>query len=331
MHYASSTSNQGQTTIRSLLIAFSFLAATANAQTYPSRPVHIIVPFPPGGTTDIVARLVAERFAATLGQPAVIENRAGAGGAVGAAEIARAAPDGYTLGLATVSTHGVNPAINPKLPYDALRDFTPISNLASVPNVVSAHPALGVGDLRGLIERAKANPGKITYASAGNGSLSHMLGELFKASTGTDLLHVPYKGVGPALNDTLGGQVNLLFDNLPSSLPYIQSGKLRALAVSSPARLDALPGVQTFAEAGVPQLNDPSWFGLVGPAKLPEPVLARVHEAVTKALATPEVRERMQNVGAMPAGNSPREFAAQIRREIERHKRVAEESGIRVD
>jgi tripartite-type tricarboxylate transporter receptor subunit TctC len=158
-----------------------------------------------------------------------------------------------------------------------------------------------------------------------------MLGELFKVSTGIDLLHVPYKGVGPALNDTLGGQVNLLFDNLPSSLPYIQSGKLRALAVSSPARLDALPGVATFAEAGVPQLNDPSWFGLVAPAKLPEAVLARVHEAVTNALAAPEVRERMQNLGASPAGNSPKEFAAQIRREIERHKRVAEESGIRIE
>jgi tripartite-type tricarboxylate transporter receptor subunit TctC len=293
--------------------------------------VRVIVPFPPGGTTDIVARLVAERLGPVLGQPAVIENRAGAGGAVGAAEIARAAPDGYTLGLATVSTHGVNPAINPKLPYDALRDFTPISNLASVPNVVSAHPSLGIMDVRQLVERAKASPGKITYASAGNGSLSHMLGELFKVSTGTDLLHVPYKGVGPALNDTLGGQVNLLFDNLPSSLPHIQSGKLRVLAVSSPARLDVLPGVQTFAEAGVPQLNDPSWFGLVAPAKLPEPVLARVHEAVSRALAMPDVRERMQSVGAVPAGNSPKEFAAQIRREIERHKRVAEESGIRIE
>jgi tripartite-type tricarboxylate transporter receptor subunit TctC len=317
--------------VKTLFLALTLLASTATAQPYPSRPVRVIVPFPPGGTTDIVARLVAERLGPTLGQPAVIENRAGAGGAVGAAEIARAAPDGYTLGLATVSTHGVNPAINPKLAYDALRDFTPISNLASVPNVVSAHPSLGVADVRQLIQKAKAAPGKITYASAGNGSLSHMLGELFKVSTGTDLLHVPYKGVGPALNDTLGGQVNLLFDNLPSSLPYIQSGKLRALAVSSPARLDVLPGVQTFAEAGVPQLNDPSWFGLVGPAKLPEAVLARVHEAVTKALAAPEVRARMQNVGAVPAGNSPKEFAAQIRKEIERHKRVAEESGIRIE
>jgi tripartite-type tricarboxylate transporter receptor subunit TctC len=182
-----------------------------------------------------------------------------------------------------------------------------------------------------LIDKAKASPGKITYASAGNGSLSHMLGELFKVSTGTDLLHVPYKGVGPALNDTLGGQVNLLFDNLPSSLPYIQSGKLRALAVSSPARLDSLPGVQTFAEAGVPQLNDPSWFGLVAPARLPEAILLRVRVAVANALKTPELRERMQNVGAVPSGNTPAEFAAQIRREIERHKRVAEASGIRIE
>jgi tripartite-type tricarboxylate transporter receptor subunit TctC len=312
-------------------VVISLSSAVHAQQAYPSRPVRVIVPFPPGGTTDIVARLVAERLGATLGQPAVIENRAGAGGAIGAAEIARAAPDGYTLGLATVSTHGVNPAINPKLPYDALRDFTPISNLASVPNVVSAHPSLGIFDVRQLVERAKASPGKITYASAGNGSLSHMLGELFKASTATDLLHVPYKGVGPALNDTLGGQVNILFDNLPSSLPHIQSGKLRALAVSSPARLDALPGVQTFAEAGVPQLNDPSWFGLVGPAKLPEALLAKVHEAVTKALAAPDVQSRMRQAGAVPAGNSPGEFAAQIRREVERHRRVAAESGIRIE
>jgi tripartite-type tricarboxylate transporter receptor subunit TctC len=317
--------------MRFFLFLLVSLATVVNAQSYPSRPVRVIVPFPPGGTTDIVARLVADRLSATLGQPAVIENRGGAGGAIGASEIARAAPDGYTLGLATVSTHGVNPAINPKLPYDALRDFTPISNLASVPNVVSANPSTGITDLKGLIEKAKASPGKITYASAGNGSLAHMLGELFKSSTATDLLHVPYKGVGPALNDTLGGQVNILFDNLPSSLPHIQSGRLRALAVSSPSRLEFLPEVPTFAEAGVPQLNDPSWFGLVGPAKLPPAVLARVHEAVTQALAAPEVRERMRQAGAVPAGNTPEQFAAQIRTEVERHRRVAAERGIRIE
>ena len=309
-----------------------FTPSGAYAQdAWPSKPVRLIVPFPPGGTTDIVARLLAERLGAALGQPAVIENRAGAGGAIGAAEIARAAPDGYTLGLATVSTHGVNPAINPKLPYDALSDFTPISNLASVPNIVSVHPGLPVHDLKELIGKAKSEPGKITYASAGNGSLSHMLGELFKASTGTDLLHVPYKGVGPALNDTLGGQVNVLFDNLPSSLPHILSGKLRALAVSSPARLDALPGVPTFAESGVPQLNDPSWFGLVAPARLPEPVVSKIHQSLMKVLSGRELQERMRQVGAEPAGNSPQEFATQIRREVERHKRVAEENNIRIE
>jgi tripartite-type tricarboxylate transporter receptor subunit TctC len=317
--------------MKAFFFVLIMLASSVHAQTYPSRPVRVIVPFPPGGTTDIVARLVADRLGSTLGQPAVIENRGGAGGAIGASEIARAAPDGYTLGLATVSTHGVNPAINPKLPYDAERDFTPISNLASVPNVVSANPSTGIADLKALIEKAKASPGKITYASAGNGSLSHMLGELFKSSTGTDLLHVPYKGVGPALNDTLGGQVNILFDNLPSSLPHIQSGKLRALAVSSPSRLDFLPDVPTFAEAGVPQLNDPSWFGLVGPAKLPPAVVSRVHQAVAQALATPDVRERMRQAGAVAAGNTPEQFAAQIRTEVERHRRVAAERGIRIE
>jgi len=317
--------------MKTLLFSLVLAAGVAQAQTYPSKPVRVIVPFPPGGTTDIVARLVADQFAATLGQPAVVENRAGAGGSVGATEIARAAPDGYTLGLATVSTHGVNPAINPKLPYDPLRDFTPISNLATVPNVVSAHPATGINDLKGLIDKAKASPGKITYASAGMGSLSHMLGELFKSSTSSDLLHVPYKGSGPALNDTLGGQVSIFFDNLSSSLPHIQSGKLRALAVSSPARLDVLPNVPTFAEAGVPQLNDPSWFGLIGPPNLPQLVLAKVHDAVTKALASSEVRERMRQAGAVAAGNSPQQFAAQIRTEVERHKRVAAERGIRIE
>ncbi|HKQ27162.1 MAG TPA: tripartite tricarboxylate transporter substrate binding protein BugE [Burkholderiales bacterium] len=317
--------------MKTLVLLLALAVTVVNAQDYPSRPVRVIVPFPPGGTTDIVARLVADRLGSTLGQPAVIENRGGAGGAIGATEIARAAPDGYTLGIATVSTHGVNPAINPKLAYDALRDFTAISNLASVPNVVSAHPGTGIDDVKGLIEKAKASPGKITYASAGNGSLSHMLGELFKSATSTDLLHVPYKGVGPALNDTLGGQVNILFDNLPSSLPHIQSGKLRALAVSSAARLESLPNVPTFAEAGVPQLNDPSWFGLVGPARLPEAILARVHKAVAAALAAPDVRERMRQAGAVAAGNTPAEFAAQIRAEVERHRRVAAERGIRID
>ena len=317
--------------MKTLVLLLALAVTVVNAQDYPSRPVRVIVPFPPGGTTDIVARLVADRLGSTLGQPAVIENRGGAGGAIGATEIARAAPDGYTLGIATVSTHGVNPAINPKLAYDALRDFTAISNLASVPNVVSAHPGTGIDDVKGLIEKAKASPGKITYASAGNGSLYHMLGELFKSATSTDLLHVPYKGVGPALNDTLGGQVNILFDNLPSSLPHIQSGKLRALAVSSAARLESLPNVPTFAEAGVPQLNDPSWFGLVGPARLPEAILARVHKAVAAALAAPDVRERMRQAGAVAAGNTPAEFAAQIRAEVERHRRVAAERGIRID
>src|SRR5690606_26198472 len=213
---------------------------------YPTKPVRLIVPFPPGGTTDIVGRLVADKLGAGWGQPVVVENHAGAGGSIGSAAIASAAPDGYTLGIATVSTHGINPAIYKNLPFDAQKDFQPITNLAAVPNVMSTHPSVPAEDMASFIALAKKDPGKITYASAGNGSVSHMMGELFKMASGVDLLHVPYRGVGPALNDTLAGQVNVLFDNLPSSLPHIQAGKLRALAVAAPQRVAALPDVPTF-------------------------------------------------------------------------------------
>lgn len=307
------------------------VAAPVQAQEYPTKPIRLIVPFPPGGTTDIVGRLVADKLGAELGQPIVVENRAGAGGSIGSGAIASAAPDGYTLGIATVSTHGINPAIYTNLSFDAIKDFQPITNLAAVPNVMSAHPSVPAEDMASFIALAKQDPGKITYASAGNGSVSHMMGELFKMASGTDLLHVPYRGVGPALNDTLAGQVNVLFDNLPSSLPHIQAGKLRALAVAAPERVAALPDVPTFAEVGLAEVNDSSWFGLVAPAGIPETVLSKVHKAAVTVLADPVVKERLAQLGAAPVGNSPEEYAKQIADTIARNAAIAKQANIKVD
>lgn len=307
------------------------VAAPVQAQEYPTKPIRLIVPFPPGGTTDIVGRLVADKLGAELGQPIVVENRAGAGGSIGSGAIASAAPDGYTLGIATVSTHGINPAIYTNLSFDAIKDFQPITNLAAVPNVMSAHPSVPAEDMASFIALAKQDPGKITYASAGNGSVSHMMGELFKMASGTGLLHVPYRGVGPALNDTLAGQVNVLFDNLPSSLPHIQAGKLRALAVAAPERVAALPDVPTFAEVGLAEVNDSSWFGLVAPAGIPEAVLSKVHKAAVTVLADPVVKERLAQLGAAPVGNSPEEYAKQIADTIARNAAIAKQANIKVD
>lgn len=307
------------------------VAAPVQAQEYPTKPIRLIVPFPPGGTTDIVGRLVADKLGAELGQPIVVENRAGAGGSIGSGAIASAAPDGYTLGIATVSTHGINPAIYTNLSFDAIKDFQPITNLAAVPNVMSAHPSVPAEDMASFIALAKQDPGKVTYASAGNGSVSHMMGELFKMASGTDLLHVPYRGVGPALNDTLAGQVNVLFDNLPSSLPHIQAGKLRALAVAAPERVAALPDVPTFAEVGLAEVNDSSWFGLVAPAGIPEAVLSKVHKAAVTVLADPVVKERLAQLGAAPVGNSPEEYAKQIADTIARNAAIAKQANIKVD
>jgi len=326
---------------RHLILGLSLVATALSAplatsvafaqDAYPNKPIRLIVPFPPGGTTDIVGRLFADKLGHELGQTVVIENKAGAGGSIGSAQVASSVPDGYTLGIATVSTHGINPAIYQHLPFDAEKDFTPISNLAAVPNVMSINPKVPAKNMAEFIALAKKEPGKLAYASAGNGSVSHMMGELFKMSSGTDLMHVPYRGVGPALNDTLAGQVDILYDNLPSSLPHIQAGKLIALAVAAPKRVAALPDVPTFAEAGLAPVNDSSWFGLVGPADLPQPVVEKLHDAVVKASADPAVVERLHGLGAEPVGNTPAEFAQQISAEIAKNKRVAKEANVKID
>jgi len=324
---------------RNVILGLSLAAALATAplgaahaeDAYPSKPIRLVIPFPPGGTTDIVGRLFAEKLTRELGQTVVVENRGGAGGSIGSAFVANSAPDGYILGIATVSTHGINPAVYPNLPFDVTKDFTPISNLAAVPNIMTVNPKVPAKTIADFIALAKREPGKLTYASAGNGSVSHMMGEMFKMASGTNLMHVPYRGVGPALNDTLAGQVDVLFDNLPSSLPHAQSGSLVALAVAAPKRVAALPNVPTFAEAGLPAVNDSSWFGLVGPAKMPQPVVDKIYQAVVKISAEADVKSKLESLGAEPVANTPADYAKQIADEVAKNKRIAKEANIKID
>ena len=318
-----------------LQLTVVLLAASAAplsfAQAYPTKPIRLLVPFPPGGTTDIVARIVGDRLSKELGQPVIIENRGGGGGTVGADALAKATPDGYTLGVATVSTMATNPATNPKIPYNPLTDFMPITNLANVPNVMTIHPGLPAKNMKEFIAYAKKNPGKLSYASSGTGGISHLDGELFKELTGTFILHIPYRGSGPALNDTLAGQVQIQFDNLPSSLQHIKAGKLRALAVAAPKRLDVLPDVPTFTEVGLAPIDNLAWYGLVAPAKTPTEVITRVHAAAVKALADPDVRKRLADAGSTADGNTPQQFAAQIKKEFDLRKKIATDRKITLD
>jgi tripartite-type tricarboxylate transporter receptor subunit TctC len=320
------------TPLLACLVVLSIAAGTARAQdAYPSRPITLIVPFPPGGSTDVIARVVAERLRAELGQAVVVDNRGGAGGSLGTAAIAKAAPDGYTIGMGTASTLAINPATYRSLPYDVLTDLAPVSNLASVPNIMSIDPGVAARDLAGLIGLARAAPGKLAYASAGVGSVSHLLGEQFKLATGTDLLHVPYRGVGPALQDVVAGQVQVMFDNLPTSLPLALDGKLRPLAVSGARRAAALPDVPTFAEASLDDLNWMAFFGIVAPARTPDAVIGRLHGAIVRALAIEEVRRQLDAQAAEVVGNSPQEFAAEIRRELARMRRAVAAAGIELN
>jgi tripartite-type tricarboxylate transporter receptor subunit TctC len=313
-----------------LWVAATSLAAVA--QNYPSKPIRLIIPFPPAGTTDIVGRLVADELGRQLGQPIVVENRGGGGGAIGAVELARAAPDGYTLGIATVSTMAVNPACNPKLPYKSPDDFALITNLAAVPNVIVVHPGrVKAQTMDEFVKWAKANPGKVSYASSGTCGVGHMIGELFNVASGAALVHIPYRGAGPALNDVLAGQVEVLVDNLPSSLAYIQGGRLRALAVAAPKRLDVLPNVPTFAELKMPSVNDPAWYGLIAPAKTPDAIVQRLHEATVKVLAVPAIRDKLQLQGAAPVGNTPEQFRAQIVAERDKMIGLVRRQGIKLE
>jgi tripartite-type tricarboxylate transporter receptor subunit TctC len=306
----------------------SLLSGLSQAQ---GKPLRLVVPFPPGGATDITARALTEPLSRLLEQPVVVDNRSGAGGSIGMAEVAKSAPDGFTLGMATLSTHGVNPAVFQKLPYDPLKDFAAVTEVVKAPGVLVINAKLPVRDFAEFVKYLKANPGKVTYASPGNGTIGHMWGELFKSTTNTFMVHIPYRGAGPALNDVIGGQVAAYFDQVASSLPHIQSGKLRALAVSWNKRLDVLPQVPTYAEVSLFSNNDPSWFGLVAPIGTPQPAIRRVHEAVVKALREPAVRDRLAALGLFPSGSTPEEFAAQIRKEIGKMRRISQFARITLD
>lgn len=320
--------SQAKAALATALAGLCLSGAAQAADAYPNRPIRLIVPFAAGGTTDIVARVVAEGLGRELGQAVVVENRGGGGGSIGADALARSTPDGYTLGVATVSTMATNPATNPKTPYNPLKDFAPITNMVNVPNVLTVNPAVPAKSVAEFVALLKANPGKYSYASSGAGGIGHLDGELFKSLTQTDMVHVPYRGSGPALNDVIAGQVNAQFDNLPSSMPHIQAGKLRALAIAAPKRLPALPDVPTFAEGGLPEMDNMAWYGLVAPAGTPQAVIDRIHDATVKALKDPKIAQRLADGGSLVDGNTPAEYAAQIKRELELRQRIAKERNI---
>jgi len=302
----------------------------ASAQAYPTKPIKFVVGFAPGGATDVVGRLMAKKIGDALGQPIIIENKAGGSSNIGAEAVFRAAPDGYTFYVSAI-TSAINVSLFPKLPFDFAKDFEPVALFANVPNILVVHPSVPAKTVKELIDLARAQPGKLSYASSGSGTSIHLCGELFKMLAKVDMVHIPYKGSAPAMTDMIGGQVQVMFDNMPSALPHVKAGKLRALAVTSAQRSPSAPDVITMGEAGVPGFDVQSWFGLVAPKGTPKDIIARVNAEAVNALATAEIRERFLDLGAVPAPMSPEAFGDFIRAEIIRWSEVVKASGAKVE
>jgi tripartite-type tricarboxylate transporter receptor subunit TctC len=316
------------------IIAALAIIATATSvfsQGYPNKPVKLQVPFAPGGTTDIIARVMSEPLGKALGQNVIVENKVGGGGVVGANETSKAAPDGYSLGMATVSTTAANPAINPKMPYNVATDFTPIINIAATPNVIAVHPSFPAKNYAEFIAELKKNPGKYSYSSSGIGGIGHLQTELWKGLQGVFLTHIPYAGAGPALRDTVGGQVQIIFDNVPSALPHIVGGRLIAMAVAAPQRLASMPNVPTFKELGLEPVNRMAYYGIYGPKGLPKDIVEKVNAGVRKSLEDPAIRKRIEDTGSIVLGNSPEQFAAQMKDELAVYQKVVATAKLKLD
>jgi tripartite-type tricarboxylate transporter receptor subunit TctC len=312
--------------------AFALLAAgVAGAQSWPAKPIRWIVPFAPGGTTDILARTISDKLTIALGKPVIVENNPGAGGGVGAVQTAKAAPDGYTIMGGTISTHAINASLYKTLPYDPVKDFTPITLIARVPNLLVVNPDVPAKNVKELIALMKANPSKYTFASSGNGTSQHLSGELFKSMAGVDMQHIPYKGSPAALQDVVSGQVTMTFDNITTAWPLAKAGKLRALAVTTAKRSPIAPDVPTLAEAGLAGYEIGSWQGVFAPAGTPVDVVKRLNTEIVKIINMPDVREKLVGLGAEPVGNTPDEFAALVKGEVVKWAAVVKQSGARVD